>query len=308
MTHRTPRILAVGAATLDTIFRLDELPTGSGKYVPLEAITVAAGMASSAAMQASRLGVSASLCACVGDDAQGDRLLAEFMSEGLDCTHVRRVRGGRSAFCTILVDAKGERIIVPCYDPDLLADTAWLPVEQIGTFDALLTDVRWPAAAAIMLKAARANNVPSVLDADVAPISILRELVPLASHCVFSEPAALSYTDTESAAQAATQLALRFPTSHQSVTAGAQGCWWYDVASSKLMNFAAPEVAVVDTLSAGDSFHGAFAAGVSERLAIPDIIAWANAAAALKCTRFGGRLGAPTKTELDDLFERTRPR
>jgi len=45
----TSKILCVGALTMDTIFRLDTLPEQAGKYLPREAVEIAAGMASSAA-------------------------------------------------------------------------------------------------------------------------------------------------------------------------------------------------------------------------------------------------------------------
>ncbi len=218
MTNAGPKILSVGAATLDTIFRLDRMPTGSGKYIPLDAIEIAAGMASSAAIAAARLGAQASLCACVGDDRQGAQLMADYTAEGLDCRRVRRVPGARSAFSTILVDPVGDRIIVPRYDPELLEDISWLPLGDVGAFDTVLVDVRWPAAGEAVLRAARAAKVPTVLDADVAALDVLHRLVPLASHCVFSEPAALSFTRASSPTDALLQLARDFPSAFMAVT------------------------------------------------------------------------------------------
>ena len=43
------RILCVGALTMDTIFRLDRLPEGPGKFIPLDAVEVAEGMAAAQA-------------------------------------------------------------------------------------------------------------------------------------------------------------------------------------------------------------------------------------------------------------------
>ncbi|HHY49623.1 MAG TPA: sugar kinase, partial [Alphaproteobacteria bacterium] len=58
-------------------------------------------------------------------------------------------------------------------------------------------------------------------------------------------------------------------------------------------------VEAVDTLAAGDVFHGAFAVGLLEGWPPARIIRFASAAAAIKCTRFGGRLGAPTRAEVE---------
>jgi sulfofructose kinase len=58
---------------------------------------------------------------------------------------------------------------------------------------------------------------------------------------------------------------------------------------------------VVDTLSAGDIFHGAFALALTEGRGIAGAARFACAAASLKCTRFGGRLGCPTRREVDEM-------
>ena len=66
-----------------------------------------------------------------------------------------------------------------------------------------------------------------------------------------------------------------------------------------VQKFPAFRVEVADTLGAGDVFHGAFALGLAEDRPIADVIRRASAAAALKCTRFGGRAGIPTVREVE---------
>ena len=62
------------------------------------------------------------------------------------------------------------------------------------------------------------------------------------------------------------------------------------------------DVDVVDTLGAGDVFHGAFVLALAETRPVPDALRWASAAAALKCTRFGGRAGIPSRAEVDEFL------
>jgi len=61
-------------------------------------------------------------------------------------------------------------------------------------------------------------------------------------------------------------------------------------------------VSAVDTLAAGDVWHGALALRLGEGMDVANAARFANAAAALKCTRPGGRRGAPTRKELADLL------
>jgi sulfofructose kinase len=64
----------------------------------------------------------------------------------------------------------------------------------------------------------------------------------------------------------------------------------------------APAITAVDTLAAGDVWHGAFAVALGEGQDIEAGARFANAAAAIKCTRIGGRQGAPSRAEVEALL------
>ena len=294
---KTVRLLSVGAFTLDTILRVETLPTHQGKFIASDGVQIASGMATSAACAAHRLGAEVSLWASAGDDPVGDQLIADIQAEGVDCSLIRRVAGARSALAAIVVDAHGERIIVPFYDKKAQADPEALPLADLSGFDAVLVDVRWPGAAALALSAARSIGRPAILDADTAPVEVLERLLPLASHIVASEPAARIVCghalDPESACA---DLASRTD-AFVAVTGGAAGTWWHDRATGRVRHVEAPKVKAVDTLAAGDVFHGAFAVGLAEVMPMEEALRFASAAAALKCLRFGGRLGAPDRAE-----------
>lgn len=293
------KILCVGALTMDTIFRLDQLPAGPGKVIPLDAVEVAEGMAAAQAASIVRLGGKAALWASAGDDATGDRLIKQISDEGVDCSRVRRVAGSRSGFSSIFMDHTGSTMIVPRYDPTLMAPPEAAP--KLGGIDAVMTDVRWPGAAALTLAAAKAAGIPAILDADMAAREVLDGLLPLATHVVASESAAKLVTGADTAQLAAERLAA----SHAgfvAVTAGADGCWWKE--GGGIRHSPAPKIEAIDTLAAGDVFHAGFAVGLLEGWAMRNVIAFASAAAAIKCTRFGGRLGAPSRAEVEAFLIR----
>lgn len=293
------RILCVGALAMDTIFRLDHLPEGPGKVIPLDAVEVAEGMAAAQAASIVRLGGQAALWASAGDDTTGDRLVGQISDEGVDCSRVRRVAGARSGFSSIFMDRTGSTMIVPRYDPTLMAPPEAPP--DLTGISAVMTDVRWPGAAALALAAAKAAGIPAILDADMAARDVLDGLLPLATHVVASESAAKLVTGADTAQVAAGRLAA----SHGgfvAVTAGADGCWWSE--GDGIRHTPAPKIEAIDTLAAGDVFHAGFAVGLLEGWAMRHIIAFASAAAAIKCTRFGGRLGAPSRTEVEAFVVR----
>jgi sulfofructose kinase len=167
--------------------------------------------------------------------------------------------------------------------------------------------VRWPGAATLALKAAHAANRPAILDADTAPLAVLEQLLPLASHIVASEPAVRIICghalDLETAC---TDMASRTD-AFVAITGGAAGTWWFDREAGSSRHVAAPKIKAVDTLAAGDVFHGAFAVGLAEAMPVEQALRFASAAAALKCQRFGGRLGAPDRAETLAMVAATWP-
>jgi ribokinase len=54
----------------------------------------------------------------------------------------------------------------------------------------------------------------------------------------------------------------------------------------------------VDTTAAGDAFNGALAVALAERRALPEALAFANAVAALACTKRGAQPSLPTRAEV----------
>jgi sulfofructose kinase len=63
-------------------------------------------------------------------------------------------------------------------------------------------------------------------------------------------------------------------------------------------------VDAIDTLAAGDVFHAGFALALAEGCDEVAALRFGAAAAGLKCTRFGGSMGAPVRVEVDDLLNR----
>ena len=64
------------------------------------------------------------------------------------------------------------------------------------------------------------------------------------------------------------------------------------------------KVAAIDTLGAGDVFHGAFAFRLVETGDAVESMRFAAAAAAIRCTRFGMLSAAATRAEVDDFLKR----
>jgi sulfofructose kinase len=294
-------VLCVGALSLDTIFRMETLPAGPGKFLPTNAIQVAQGMATAQAATIVKLGGKARLWASIGDDATGDRIVEDLTSAGIDIGDLRRVPGVRSGFSSILMDQTGERIIVPHYDPAIRSKPETAPsMEGVAVVS---VDVRWPEAALMAMIAGHDRGIPLLADIDVGPREGLLPLFHNADYAIASEGGAKILTG-ESTGLDALKVMTREHPGFVAVTMGENGVFWADRKAGVFRHVAPFPVDAVDTLAAGDVFHGAFAFGLAEGWDVEANLRFASAAAALKCTRFGGRLGAPTRTEVEALLAR----
>jgi sulfofructose kinase len=55
----------------------------------------------------------------------------------------------------------------------------------------------------------------------------------------------------------------------------------------------------VDTLGAGDAFHGGFVLALAEGRSEVEAMRFGAAVAGIKCSRIGGSAGAPTRAEVE---------
>ncbi|EFR0432693.1 sugar kinase [Salmonella enterica] len=283
------RIACVSITVMDRIYYVEGLPTEGGKYVAKRYTEVGGGPAATAAVAAAKLGAQVDFIGRVGDDDTGNSLLAELESLGVNTRYTRRYTQARSSQSAIMVDAKGERIIVNYPSPDLLPDAGWLNDIDFSQWDVVLADVRWHDGAKQAFTLARQAGVMTVLDGDITPQDI-SELVALSDHAAFSEPGLARLTGMSEAIDALKK-AQMLTNGHVYVTRGSEGCNWLEKAAVR--HQPGFTVEVVDTTGAGDVFHGALAFGLARGYAIEEAVRFASGVAALKCTRPGGRAGIP---------------
>jgi sulfofructose kinase len=296
-----PTLLCVGIAVVDVVTHVPGALVAGVKQFADRITTAYGGPATTAAAAAARLGVEVDLVAAIGDDDRGYALRAALEVRGVGTGGMVVREGVPTATSLVIVTPDGERTIVNATDRRLRAaldpEDAAATIGRAGSVDAVLADVRWPAAAALALASAAQSAIPGVLDldrTDAGEHDRVRGLARAASHVVASHDALDDLllatglppvgASTEAALDALAELA---GGGMVAVTLGADGVAWRDVDGTSGVA-APPPVTAVETLGAGDVWHGAFAAALARRESVATAVTHANAAAALRVSRSGG--------------------
>ncbi|WP_420134471.1 sugar kinase [Rhodopseudomonas sp.] len=293
-----PRVLCIGIPVRDLTFRIDAVP-GRGYKVPASAYQeICGGNALNAGIGIARLGGTARMCGPMGDkdEAAAHFLFDKLAEEGIATSGLIHMPGLVTPISAVLVDPTGERTIVTFRDPKLW-DVELPPADDLlADCDAIMIESRCAGFATPLCAEARKCGIPVVVDIDSA-MSLNQGLLTASSHLIFSAEAlhaTAGVEDDEAALKKVAALTHAFV----AVTRGPKGTLWLDD-NQQFQETPAFPVHVVDTLGAGDIFHGAFAVTFSEGQDIPSALRFASAAAALKCTRPGGAFACPSRAEVE---------
>ena len=294
------RVICTGLAVLDHIFFLPEIPKNPIKSFATNYQSGGGGNAATAAVAICRAGGQAIFWGSLGDDLNGDIILSELAGFGVDVDDVSRLKGLKSGVSSVLIDNAGERLITNYTDRELIKNAEWLPLGKLVESDAVLTDLRWQEGALKVLRRARELGIPGILDADMVPEDSLNEdVIKNATHVLFSAPALNEFTRDKSIVEALHCVA-EINRGWAGVTEGSSGTRWLD--NGKVRHVPAFKVETIDTLGAGDVFHGVFALSLAEGYLENIALIRASAAAALHCSRTGGRKSIPLRKEIETLI------
>lgn len=300
-TARKPRILCIGIPVRDLTFGVQAVPGRGQKFNADRFSQICGGNALNAAIGISRLGGHAVLTGPMGDkDETSSRYIFDDLAkEAIDMTHLVHMPGLVTPISGIMMDPSGERTIISFRDPALwkvkLPDTELL----LKDCDAILIESRCASFSTDLCHAARQRGIPVVVDVD-STVSQREGLLTASSHLIFSDEALQSTAGITDDVKALKKIAT-LTESFVAVTRGPKGTLWLGDNGEPNETPAFP-VHTVDTLGAGDIFHGAFALEFASGQSVPDALRFASAAAALKCTRYGGAFACPDRVEVQTLL------
>lgn len=276
----TPTGLFVGLATVDVIQLVQAPPAPDEKVTAIDQVVAAGGPATNAAVAFAALGGRALLAAPVGTGALAELVRADLAACGvrlLDCSAARPdagpARGGLSVSSCTVTATTGERSVAST-NARLPATDA--PLEELaarschrGGPDVVLVDGHYPRLARTALDLAERTGARTVMDAgswkpDAADLPGRCQVV--APSARFHPPRPATWPGAASALTEPADVAAWLRGAGASAVVLTRGSapvlWWCGADCGAVTP---PEVPVVDTLGAGDVFHGALAHALARR-------------------------------------------
>ncbi len=287
-TVKAVDVVGLGLNAMDTICVVDRFPKPHTKS-PIREVRVEPGGQVATAMAAcTRFGLSTRYIGSVGSDDVGKSQLQSLRDSGLNTDDVVVVEGAKTQFAIILLEeGVGERTILWHHDPKLNCLASHITREMIVSGKLLHLDGCDTEAALKAAHWAKQAGIPVVIDIDEMYDESTPELLRNVDYLIASEDFA-----QRPAEEAVVALADRYGSRVVGVTCGEHGAVMLE--NGRMFHSPGFMVDVLDTTGAGDVFHGAFIYGLLKNWNLEDTARFANAAAALKCTKIGARCGIPS--------------
>jgi fructokinase len=303
-------VVGIGSCAVD-FFALVPRLLGYGEKINATRMEVhAGGVTANMLTQVARLGASAGWLGLIGDDENGHIIQRAFTEDNMDLSGVEVVKGERSSLTWIPVNPEGERCVYMF--PNVTGKLSIFHVRN--RFAAHIKGAKHFHTETSQLpivplkegmRVAKEANVRVFMDMDVTPrffaqMNLGRQdelcdalkLVDVLKPC---KAAAREMTGITDYNRMADQL-LNLGPQIVAITQGEDGCL---IASrEKKVQVPAFRVNVVDTTGAGDAFMGGLSYGLLQGWDLERVGVFANACAALCCTKVGAR----ATSKLDEVL------
>lgn len=285
-------IVGLGLSVIDIV--------GVGPYYPQEDTKItlsesdwqAGGSTATGLVTGQRMGAGTCFLGQLGLDYFGQKILESLKQEGVDTRFVKVYHDTLSQYSFSYTSQQtGSRTMFINLNKHWNTFFFDAHVRQVVQQARLLMLDRHETKAGIeAVKAANEKGIPSIFDPSSHVTDEIEQLLRLVTYPVLPERFIEKYCHTKDLAEGAREI-LKLGAKAVVVTSGSEGSIL--VTADGVEQIPAFKVQVVDSLGAGDVYHGAFAYGILQGWELKNVCVFASAVAALKCEHVGGRKGIP---------------
>ncbi len=298
-----PQVAILGAAAMDWVARVKELPPKDGIVYADQYNPMPGGSGGNVAVGVAKLGHGVRFMGVLGGDESGQMLMREFEEAGVETNSIRIEQAQRSASCFIAIDEHGERLIfslggAALYEKPEEIRSDWLAGIQVLFIADAYSEVAVAAMACLDAKARVVFNPGGLMAC--AGEAYLEPFFRHSDVLIASKVEAEAMSGISQMEKAVEWLARRGP-GVVVVTLGAEGVLILDHGRQERIP-AFPAEIVVDTTGAGDAFSSGLITGMLERLSWKDAVRLGCAVAAIKIAHLGARGGLPNRHQAQEVL------
>ncbi len=283
--------LFIGSSTKDLIMLVDAPPESDQRISASQFVVSLGGVASTAAAAHQKLGGSTAMISIIGEDETGEYIGADLRAQGF--AHLQLLHTGQapSSLSMIQVEKNGKRCITHYGGCIREMTFERLDLSPLSHARYLHLGMMNPD---LMLRLARyckeETQARLSIDGGNLPKDLADQLLPYTDIFIPDNKTAMKTLGLSP------RDACRYYVDHgagfAAVTAAEDGTVGYD--GSSWYHAPAISVKLLDTLGAGDNFHGAFLYAMSQDFDMNRRLFFANVFASLSCEGLGGRVAAPS--------------
>ena len=298
-------VYGIESGCLDLNVCIDEMPQLNRGTRVQDLTWQGGGKVSTGLVAAARLGARCAISGTFGNDRYGKICREDFIRHGVDVSNLYLQDGAYTSLSVVIAERKsatrtiffragnGPRMTEEEVNWDLLRSSKVLLIA--GIYPLTLAALRY----------AKEAGVKVVIDADGYQEDILGNLDKIDAFVgsEFCFDGLFPGAKEKGLDQLLPECRSVYEKGPEIVvfTFGEKGCIGYD--GKEYFVIPAFPVDAVDTVGAGDVFHGAFSAFLAQGRSARECAYLSSAVSAIKCTRIGGRAGIPTMDVLEKYIE-----
>lgn len=275
----------VGLITLDCIYQTDKALEPNEKQVAQAVLLAAGGPATNAAVAFRGLGNRAVVIGALGCHPLSAVVRDDLAEQGVDLVDLTPDATTPPPFSSIVVNGStGDRAVISRNAADRPRPTGSPPRDLLSSADCVLIDGHQMAMGVSVATSAREAGIPVIVDGGSWKAGF-EQVLSLTTVAIVS--AAFSPPKQGTGSQAIAYLQQAFDIPHVAVTRGDQPILYQT--HRQTGQVPVPQIQAVDTLGAGDIFHGAFCHYYIQNPDFPQALSQAAQIAAGACQYFGTR-------------------
>jgi ribokinase len=300
------KILVVGSMNMDFRINVPHLVTNGETELSDRLDLIPGGKGANQAFAAGRLGIQTVMLGARGDDTYGKKLVDSLNSAGVETSQLAVRTDISTGIAIVEVDKSGDNSIIVIPGANATVDPEYIDKNQniFQECDIVLLQMEIPPET-VLYTAKTAKKFGKTVVLDPAPVPpVMPENIYKYVDYIKPNETELQMLTGEKELEKGMKKLISSGVGCVIVTTGKNGALVLEKGSSTVMKYPTPDVPVVDTTAAGDSFSAAFSVALSEGKSIGDAVKFANIVGAVVVSKKGAQTSIPDR-ECVEEFSKT---